>query len=69
MALQPTSLVLVAVVNDPRDLEIARLLGWYRIPAAHRTESGGGGLPGILSDRRLRRAALAHPDRCAGAWA
>lgn len=32
MAIQPTSLVLVAVVNDPRDLEIARLLGWYRIP-------------------------------------
>jgi len=30
--LEPTSLVLVAVVNDPRDLEIARLLGWYRIP-------------------------------------
>jgi hypothetical protein len=27
-----TSLVLVAVVNNPRDLEIARLLGWYRIP-------------------------------------
>lgn len=32
MTLQPTSLLLVAVVNDPRDLEIARLLGWYRIP-------------------------------------
>jgi hypothetical protein len=30
--LEPTSLVLVAVINDPRDLEIARLLGWYRIP-------------------------------------
>ena len=30
--LQPTSLVLVAIVNNPRDLEIARLLGWYRIP-------------------------------------
>lgn len=30
--IQPTSLVLVAVVNNPRDLEIARLLGWYRIP-------------------------------------
>ena len=30
--LQPTSLILVAVVNNPRDLEIARLLGWYRIP-------------------------------------
>ncbi len=30
--LHPTSLVLVAVVNNPRDLEIARLLGWYRIP-------------------------------------
>ena len=27
-----TSLVLVAVTNNPRDLEIARLLGWYRIP-------------------------------------
>lgn len=26
------ALVLVAVVNRPRDLEIARLLGWYRIP-------------------------------------
>jgi hypothetical protein len=25
------SLVLVAVMPDPRDLEIARLLGWYRI--------------------------------------
>jgi hypothetical protein len=30
--IQPTSLVLVAVINNPRDLEIARLLGWYRIP-------------------------------------
>jgi hypothetical protein len=27
-----TSLVLVSVVNNPRDLEIARILGWYRIP-------------------------------------
>jgi hypothetical protein len=30
--IQPTSLVLVVVINNPRDLEIARLLGWYRIP-------------------------------------
>lgn len=30
--LQPTSLILVAIINNPRDLEIARLLGWYRIP-------------------------------------
>lgn len=30
--IQPVSLVLVAVVSNPRDLEIARLLGWYRIP-------------------------------------
>lgn len=30
--LTPTSLILVAVMTDPRDLEIARLLGWYRIP-------------------------------------
>jgi len=29
---QDTSLILVAVMKDPRDLEIARLLGWYRIP-------------------------------------
>ena len=28
----PSSLILVAIVNEPRDLEIARLLGWYRIP-------------------------------------
>jgi hypothetical protein len=28
----PTDLILVAVVTKPRDLEIARLLGWYRIP-------------------------------------
>jgi hypothetical protein len=32
MELSSTSLVLVAVMNRPRDLEIARLLGWYRIP-------------------------------------
>jgi hypothetical protein len=30
--IQPTSLVLVAVINNPRDMEIARILGWYRIP-------------------------------------
>ncbi len=27
-----TSLVLVCLIPTPRDLEIARLLGWYRIP-------------------------------------
>lgn len=32
MSLLPSSLVLVSVMNDPRDLEIARVLGWYRIP-------------------------------------
>lgn len=30
--LSPTSLVLVCLLPQPRDLEIARLLGWYRIP-------------------------------------
>lgn len=30
--LQPTSLILVCLIPTPRDLEIARLLGWYRIP-------------------------------------
>ncbi len=30
--LTPDSLVLVCVLPQPRDLEIARLLGWYRIP-------------------------------------
>ncbi len=32
MSLLPTSLVLVCFLPTPRDLEIARLLGWYRIP-------------------------------------
>lgn len=32
MAIDETSLVLVAVMNNSRDLEIARVLGWYRIP-------------------------------------
>ena len=30
--LKPTDLILVALLPTPRDLEIARLLGWYRIP-------------------------------------
>ena len=30
--LSSTSLVLVCLLPTPRDLEIARLLGWYRIP-------------------------------------
>jgi hypothetical protein len=30
----PDDLVLVAVMTDLRDLEIARVLGWYRIPVA-----------------------------------
>jgi len=32
MPISPTSLVLVGLIPSPRDLEIARLLGWYRIP-------------------------------------
>jgi hypothetical protein len=28
----PSSLILVGVMPQPRDLEIARVLGWYRIP-------------------------------------
>lgn len=32
MPISPTSLILVCFVPSPRDLEIARLLGWYRIP-------------------------------------
>ena len=30
--MQTTSLILVCLMPTPRDLEIARLLGWYRIP-------------------------------------
>lgn len=30
--LKPTDLVLVCFLPTPRDLEIARILGWYRIP-------------------------------------
>ncbi|MGD8813656.1 MAG: hypothetical protein PVI78_04190 [Anaerolineales bacterium] len=29
---RPEHLILIAVMNEPRDLQIARLLGWYRIP-------------------------------------
>jgi hypothetical protein len=29
---RPEDLVLVAFIPEPKDLEIARLLGWYRIP-------------------------------------
>lgn len=32
MPLSAASLILVAVMNNTRDLEIARVLGWYRIP-------------------------------------
>jgi len=32
MAVSETSLILVCLLPSPRDLEIARLLGWYRIP-------------------------------------
>jgi hypothetical protein len=28
----PTDLILIAVLNNLRDLEVLRLLGWYRIP-------------------------------------
>lgn len=31
----PTDLILVAVLKDKRDLDIARMLGWYRIPFQH----------------------------------
>jgi hypothetical protein len=31
-AIEPDDLILVAVMPAPRDLEIARVLGWYRIP-------------------------------------
>lgn len=30
--LTPSDLILVAILPSPRDLEIARLLGWYRVP-------------------------------------
>jgi hypothetical protein len=30
--MEATALILVAFIPNPRDLEIARLLGWYRIP-------------------------------------
>ena len=31
-AIQADDLVLVAIMPSPRDLEIARMLGWYRVP-------------------------------------
>lgn len=37
MGLYPpeTALILIGVMPSPRDLEIARVLGWYRIPLRH----------------------------------
>lgn len=32
--MSPTDLILIAIMPSPRDLEIARVLGWYRIPYA-----------------------------------
>lgn len=32
MDIHSDDLILVAVIKEPRDLEIARVLGWYRIP-------------------------------------
>ncbi|MBI3361052.1 MAG: hypothetical protein HY023_08070 [Chloroflexi bacterium] len=32
--MNPTDLILIAVLNSKRDFEIARVLGWYRIPFA-----------------------------------
>ena len=32
MTVSPNDLILVAILKAPRDLEIARVLGWYRIP-------------------------------------
>ncbi len=32
MPLSPASLILVCLLPSPRDLDIARLFGWYRIP-------------------------------------
>lgn len=29
---QPNSLIFVSYIPTPRDLELARVLGWYRIP-------------------------------------
>ena len=43
-AMQPNAddVVLVAVMTSPRDLEIARGRGWYRIPAKHAPAAGVG---------------------------
>jgi hypothetical protein len=30
--INPTDLALIAILKDPRDLDVVRLLGWYRIP-------------------------------------
>lgn len=32
LAVPDSAFILIAVITQPRDLEIARLLGWYRIP-------------------------------------
>src|SRR3990172_1854526 len=55
--LRPDDLVLVAILNAPRDLEIARLLGWYRIPVQTAPKTVRGDwlafyLPGSFGEQR-----------------
>ncbi len=45
---QPNALILVAFVPSPRDLEVARVLGWYRIPPAHCAKGGRRRLSDVL---------------------
>jgi len=57
-----SDLVLVAVMPNQRDLEIARLLGWYRIPLKSAPKVISVELLSLLSDRSLpARGALANP--------
>jgi hypothetical protein len=57
---EDTDIVLVAIMKDPRDLEIARVLGWYRIPVRH--------APWIRTGASVPNSAGPYPRRraCAG---
>jgi hypothetical protein len=60
-----TDIVLIAVMNSPRDLEIARLLGWYRIPLRHAPKMPNVDYPAFYQTGRFgaERSSIHHSAR------
>ncbi len=62
----PTDLVLIAVLNNRRDFEVIRLLGWYRIPLRFAPKIVDVDAIAFYQTARFRRGKMEHPLRRAG---